>query len=174
MGRHKKNFSAEEDKEARIGGFNVAPDVKRGVVAIVLFSLALLLTLGFFGKAGIVGEYLNKLIGLVIGWGKLLFPIFLVMAGFVLILKKETNFYVWKILGLAFTLLSIVGFLHWFFQPEAMLAAAQKGLGGGFLGYAVAFTAVKFLGQGGSLVFIMAIFLAGFIVAFNFSVINFF
>ncbi|MBU2028934.1 DNA translocase FtsK, partial [Patescibacteria group bacterium] len=96
------------------------------------------------------------------------------MAGFVLILKKETNFYVWKILGLVVTLLSIAGFLHWFFPQDEMLETAKKGLGGGFLGYAVAWLAVKFLGQAGSLILIVAIFLSGFIVAFNFSIINFF
>jgi S-DNA-T family DNA segregation ATPase FtsK/SpoIIIE len=174
MGRHKKNFSESEEGGAKITGFNVAPDVKRGVAAILLFSLALLLTLSFFSKAGIAGEYLNKISGFLIGWGKLSLPIFLFMAGFVLILKKETNFYVWKILGLCVTLLGIVGFLHWFFRPEDMLETAQKGLGGGFLGYAVAFLAVKFLGQAGSLILIVAIFLSGFIVAFNFSIINFF
>ena len=128
MGRHKKNFSEENEDNAT--GFNIAPDVKRGVVAILLFSLALLLTLGFFGKSGVAGEYLNKLTGLAIGWGKLLFPLFLFLAGFILILKKKTNFYVWKILGLIVTLLSIAGFLHWFFQPEDMLETAKKCLGG--------------------------------------------
>jgi S-DNA-T family DNA segregation ATPase FtsK/SpoIIIE len=174
MGRHKKNFSESEENGSRNSGFDLAPDVKRGVVAILLFSLALLLTLSFFGKSGIIGEYLNKFSGLLIGWGRLALPIFLVMAGFVLILKKETNFYVWKILGLVVTLLGIVGFLHWFFPPENMLKTAQEGLGGGFLGYAVAFVAVKFLGQAGSIILIVAIFLSGFIVAFNFSIINFF
>jgi S-DNA-T family DNA segregation ATPase FtsK/SpoIIIE len=173
MGRHKKNFS-EAETETKNSGFNLAPDVRRGVTAVFLFSLALLLTLGFFGKAGIAGEYLNKFTGSAIGWGKLFFPIFLFMAGFVLILKKGTNFYVWKILGLIVTLLGIVGFMHWFVPQEGMLEAAKKGLGGGFLGYAVAFVSIKFLGSAGSLIFITAIFLSGFIVAFNFSIINFF
>jgi len=174
MGRHKKNFSENEENESENSGFNVAPDVKRGVIAIVLFSLALLLTLGFFGKSGITGEYLSKASGILIGWGKLALPIFLFIAGFVLILKKKTNFYVWKILGLVVTLLGIVGFLHWFFPQDEMLKVAREGLGGGFLGYIVAFFAVKFLGQAGSMILIVAIFLAGFIVAFNFSIINLF
>lgn len=174
MGRHKKNFSENEEKESEITGWNIAPDVKRGVTAIVFFSLALLLALGFFGKAGIAGEYLNKFSGFLIGWGKLFFPIFLFIAGFVLILKKETKFYVWKILGLSVILLGFVGFLHWFFPQDKMLVMAKKGLGGGFLGYAVAFFAVKFLGRAGSMVFFFAIFISGFMVAFNFSVINFF
>jgi len=174
MGRHKKNFSESEDKEDGNTGWNLAPDVKRGVATVFLFSLALLLALGFFGKAGIAGEYLNKFSGYLIGWGKLFFPIFLVMAGLVLILKKETNFYVWKILGLLVTLLGIAGFLHWLFPSAEMLEAARKGTGGGFLGYAAAFLAVNFLGKAGGLVFIIAVFLSGFIVVFNFSIINFF
>lgn len=173
----KKNKPAKRNgnngKEKAEPKLNIPSDTKRSVAAIFLFALALVMLLGFFGKAGVIGGSLGKIAGVVIGWAKLIFPVFLIMAGIVLLLRKETSFYVSKIVGLGVTLFSIAGFFHWFFDPNKMAAVAKNGKGGGYLGYAVAYLTVKYLGEAGGLVIIVALFLAGFVVAFNFSIIHF-
>jgi len=177
MGRKKKQANekelmAEKTREHKFD-FSFSADVKRNVSGVILFTLAVLSTLGFFGYAGVVGEFLNKLIGQAIGWAKFIFPLFLVLAGVVLFFRKKTIFYVTKLVGLFVVLVSITGLFHWFFSPNKMHALASKGSGGGYVGYVVAYTSIKYLGNAGSLVVILALLLLGIIIAFEFSIINF-
>ena len=175
MGRKKKYNKNEErlEMEERRPRSNIASDAKRGVAAVFLFALALVLILGFLDKAGVVGTYLSVKSGLAIGWVKMIFPFFLILAGIILLLKKETSFYVYKLVGLIVILVGLSGFFHWFFSAEKMVSVAKAGSGGGYVGLGVAQLAVKYLGQAGGLVIILALILCGFIVAFNFSIINF-
>ena len=175
MGRKKKNNKNEEgsELEEKQSRPNIASDAKRGVAAVFLFALALVLLLGFLGKAGVVGQHLSNIFGLAIGWVKIIFPIFLILAGIILLLKKETSFYVYKLAGLTVVLVGLSGFFHWFYSVENMSAVAKAGDGGGYIGFGLAYVAVRYLGTAGGFVIILAAILCGFIVAFNFSIINF-
>lgn len=184
MGRKKlaKNGSAEngKNKDEEKGSvsdnkkikISIAGDAKRSAVAVFLFALALVIVLGFFGSAGMVGNVLGKATAIILGWAKLVFPLFLVMAGVVLLLRKETSFYVTKLLGLSITLFSIAGFFHWFYESSEMQKTASEGVGGGYIGYVLAYLLTKYLGIAGGLVIIIALFLIGIIVAFNFSIVG--
>ncbi|MFZ2777637.1 MAG: DNA translocase FtsK 4TM domain-containing protein, partial [Candidatus Moraniibacteriota bacterium] len=152
--------------------FSLSSDVRRNVAGVILFTLAVLTALGFLGYAGVVGEFLNRLIGQAIGWAKLIFPLFLVLAGVVLFFRKETIFYVTKLIGLFVVFVSITGLFHWFFDPSRMRAVAEAGRGGGYVGYAVAYFSIKYLGNAGSLVVIVALLLLGVITAFEFSIVS--
>ncbi|MFA7319235.1 MAG: DNA translocase FtsK 4TM domain-containing protein [Parcubacteria group bacterium] len=153
---------------------SLAGDVKRSIVAVLLFMLAVLLTLSFFGSAGSFGKSLNEGAAQLVGLVKFVMPIFLAGFGMILLFRKETFFYVTKVMGLLFTLISFAGFFHWFFDAPAMLAAASAGRGGGYLGYALDFILMKYLGSAGSLVVILAILFLGIILMFEFSIANFF
>ncbi len=173
MAKNKKN--KEEDVKEKVSfKFDIASDVKRSAAAIFLLALALVIALGFFGKAGITGLFLDNSLGKLIGWAKIVFPLFLLAAGIVLLLRHKTSFYVVKLLGLFITLVGVTGFFHWFFEIERMVEAAKAGSGGGYIGYAVAYLAVRFLGNAGGLVFIFALFLIGFTIAFNVSLAKLF
>ena len=172
----KKKIDKEREEAEEAGNkleFDIAGDAKRSIAAIFLFAVALVILLGFFGKAGMVGESLGNLVGMMIGWTKWIFPIFLIMGGVVLLLRKETSFYVSKLIGLFITFVSLTGFFHWFFDLDKMSKVASDGSGGGYVGYGVAYLAVKFLGSAGGLVVIVALLLIGIIVAFNFSIFHF-
>ncbi|MFZ2975987.1 MAG: DNA translocase FtsK 4TM domain-containing protein [Candidatus Moraniibacteriota bacterium] len=179
MGRKKKNKNLEgdnskdsfEEKKPRI---NLKGDAKRSAVAVVLFALAVLSILGFFNAAGSFGQFLNKMIGYSIGYVKFIFPISLIFAGIVLLLRRETAFYVTKFIGLLVSLLSIAGIFHWFYLAEEMLKMAGKGKGGGYIGYGLSYFLAKYLGTAGSLVVLLAIFMLGIILTFNFSIVHFF
>jgi S-DNA-T family DNA segregation ATPase FtsK/SpoIIIE len=179
MGRPKgsknKHRNEVDEIEEEDGGleFDITGDAKRSSLAVFLFALAVVILLGFFDKAGVVGESLNKATGVMTGWAKWIFPIFLIIASVVLLLRKETSFYVSKIFGLIIVFASVTGLFHWFFDLKEMIKVASAGSGGGYLGYSVAYVAVRFLGQAGGMVLILSLFLIGIIVAFNFSIINF-
>jgi len=153
---------------------SLAGDVKRSIVAVFLFMLAVLLTLSFFGSAGSFGKSLNAAAAQAVGLVKFVLPIFLAGFGIILLFRKETFFYVTKVTGLFFTLISFAGFFHWFFDAPRMLVAAAAGRGGGYLGYALDYVLMKYLGGAGSLVVILAIFFLGIILMFEFSIAQFF
>ncbi|MEK7598353.1 MAG: DNA translocase FtsK [Patescibacteria group bacterium] len=165
------NNSNEEKNDKPKSSTN--SDIKRSVSAIFLFALALLILLGFFGKAGPAGEFLNKITGTLIGWAKFIFPVFLAIAGIVLLLRKEPAFYISKLAGLLVALVSLAGFFHWFYDIENMKEAALAGSGGGYVGFAVAYGAVGYLEKAGGLVVILALFLVGVVVSLNFPIVRF-
>ncbi|HRY82418.1 MAG TPA: DNA translocase FtsK 4TM domain-containing protein [Candidatus Moranbacteria bacterium] len=179
MGRHKKNKNLREDNleeslEERKPRRNLKGDAKRSAVAVVLFALAALSVLGFFGLAGSFGGFLNRMIAYSIGWVKFILPVFLIIAGVVLLIRRETAFYITKFIGLAVALLSFTGIFHWFYASKEMLKIAGEGKGGGYVGYALSYFLEKYLGSAGSMVVLLALFFLGIIVAFNFSIIHLF
>ncbi len=174
--RNKKEIEEDEIEEAveKKPRRSLAGDVKRSIVAVVLFALAVILTLSFFGSAGSFGKSLNADAGRLVGLVKFIAPIFLAGFGIILLFRKETFFYVTKVTGLFFTLVSFAGFFHWFFDVSRMLKAAEAGQGGGYLGYALDYILIKYLGSAGSLVVILAVLFLGIILMFDFSIAHFF
>jgi DNA segregation ATPase FtsK/SpoIIIE, S-DNA-T family len=177
MGKNKKKQQESSKNES---GPILHGDVKRGVVAIFLFALAVLFVLGFLSDAkivdaGILGKFLNSLAGWMFGVGKYISPIVLIAAGVILLFRKETLFYVSKLIGLAAAFISMLGLIHILaYDPDKMLKAAKLGSGGGFLGYGLAFAFLKLAGKIGGSIILLALVLIGITVAFNFSIVRFF
>ncbi len=174
----KKKEKGQDDQNAteqkKASKYNIHGDAKRSVVAVFLFALSILFGLGFFGLAGVLGEYLNHAAGLLFGWGKWLTPSVLAGIAVVFLYRKETFFYVVKVVGLTFSFLGILGFLHLFFDPKNLLIAAKEGEGGGYIGYAIAYSLLQLTGVLAGSVILGSLFLAGIIIAFNFSLVNLF
>ena len=85
MGKNKKKVQLEEASKSENKAI-FSGDVKRSVVAIFFFALAILFVLAFLSQAkvvdaGILGKFLNSLTGLLFGVGKYISPIVLVAAG---------------------------------------------------------------------------------------------
>jgi len=163
------NFSKEKEKK-RFG--SIHGDAKRSICAVFLFGLAVLLVLSFFEESGNLGKFMNGKISLLFGWGKWFSPPVLVSVGIILLFRKETIFYVTKIIGLAMTFAGILGFFHLFFEKEAILKVAEKGEGGGYLGYAIAYFLMNYANVTAGSVILGVIFVIGMILAFNFSIIG--
>ncbi|KKQ45147.1 MAG: translocase FtsK protein [Candidatus Moranbacteria bacterium GW2011_GWC2_37_8] len=177
MGRKKKEtIEIEKEEQSPI----VHGDAKRSAVAIFLFALAILFVLGFLSDAKIVdagplGKFLDSVAGWMFGVGKYISPIVLIMAGIILLFRKETLFYVSKIAGIFMAFASVLGLIHILaYEPDKMLAIAKAGEGGGFLGYILGIVFFKLVGTIGSSVILVALMLIGIIVAFNFSLVSLF
>lgn len=168
MGRRKKQQEAPVEEPSS----TIHSDVKRSVVAIFLFVLAILVVLGFFRSGGPVGKYMNLIAGMLFGWGKWVSPLVFIAVGVVLLFRKETLFYVSKILGFSAAFFSMLGFFHIFYDAGVMAAKAKAGEGGGYSGYVLALIFERMTGKIGAVVVLLALFATGIIVAFNFSVVN--
>lgn len=177
MGRNKKQQPEAPKSESKT---SINGDVKRSVAAIFLFALAILFVLGFLSEAkvvdaGILGNFLNLLAGWMFGFGKYISPIVLVAAGVILLFRKETLFYISKLIGLSVSFVSVLGVIHILaYEPDRMLKAAKAGTGGGFLGYALAWGFLKLAGKVGGSIILIALILVGITVAFDFSLVKFF
>ena len=179
MGKNKKKVQSEESPKSETKAI-FSGDVKRSVVAIFFFALAILFVLGFLSQAkvvdaGILGKLLNSLTGLLFGVGKYISPIVLIAAGVILLFRKETLFYVSKLIGLSMAFVSVLGAIHILaYDGDKMLKVAKAGSGGGFLGYALAFAFLKLAGKIGGSIILIALVLIGVTVAFDFSLVKFF
>jgi S-DNA-T family DNA segregation ATPase FtsK/SpoIIIE len=171
MGRKKKengNNNLEKSEKER----SIHTEAKRSIMAVFLFALSVIFILAFFEKAGALGRFLHKALELAFGWGKWFSPPLLLVAGIVLLYRKETLFYVTKLIGLFLAFFSILGFLHLYIDPNKMLQFAQQGVGGGYAGYAVAFSVAKLTGTLAGTVILFALLVASLIVVFNFSLMG--
>lgn len=174
MGRKKKiqkeiKEVGESENKVR---FNLASEIKRSIAAVILLALAIIVALGFFGSGGTLGKFFNKTLASLVGWSKFVFPFFLAISSIVLLFRRRMIFYVAKLSGLVAMLIGLSAFFHWFFEPDKMAAAAKSGSGGGYAGFFLVYILEKYLGNAGSLVIILALFLIGAIMAFNFSFSN--
>ncbi len=169
--RKKEELDSEEEEEVTE---SLTSNVRRSAVAIILFTVAILVFLGFLGQAGVVGRFLDRISSLSVGWMKLVFPVFLIIAGIILLFRKRVSFYVTKLVGLGTVFLSFTGIFHWFFGFDKMLVVAKAGKGGGYIGWALSYVLKKYLGNAGSLVVLIAIFFIGIIMAFDNHLFNFF
>ncbi len=167
MGRKKKQQNNEQNSTLSI----LSGDVKRSIVAVILFTLAIIFVLGFIGNSGVLGKLFNQIAGLLFGWGKWFAPVVFVCAGIILLFRKETLFYVSKLIGIFVAFLSLLGFLHIFYEKENMLFHAKVGAGGGYIGYLFDVTLIKLVGNIGAGVVLFALLAMGIFVAFNFSII---
>ena len=170
MGRRKKQEIETEEEEKQSSKIN--GDVKRSAVAIFLFAIAILFVLGFLGQAKIFGDYLDMAAGSSFGWGKWLSPFVLIVAGIILLFRKEIIFYVSKLIGLMASFFSLLGFFHLYFDADKLLKVAKHGEGGGYVGYAISLVLVKFTGRIGGSVILGALLLVGIVVAFDFSLVK--
>jgi len=120
-----------------------------------------------------LGDYMDIFAGSLFGWGKWLLPFVLIAAGAILLFRKETLFYISKLIGLAVAFFSVLAFFHIYFDNKDLLDLAKDGQGGGYIGYALAYSLIKLTGRIGGSVILSALLLAGVIVAFNFSLVTF-
>lgn len=169
MGRKKKN--EESEKQPLLGS-----EAKRGILAILLFALAIIFFLGFIGQAGVFGETIDRWLGLAVGWSRwLLAPLF-VLVGVMLFRHRETTFQdVIKYIALTLAYVALLGLSHLFLGEtnEELREVAGDGFGGGFLGYWLVMGLNGAMGKVASTVVLTALFAIGVIAAFNVSLYQF-
>src|SRR3989344_338698 len=175
MGRKKKVPVEPEDD-----GFTfediLHSDAKRSIAAVFLFALSLLFLLAYFNTAGVLGEWLDTGLGMLVGWGKWLLPILLVIAGLMFLKRRTTTLAdAVKFVGLILGFFATLGLFHLYsgVSTKELLQVAQAGQGGGFIGFGFAYLLSNFTGRVAGTIILLALFAAGMIAAFNVSLIHF-
>ena len=169
MGRRKKK---DKEKNGNGSGWGrrksvLKSDTKRSIVAIFLIALAILAIFSLFGGAGTFGVYFNKILALAFGVGRFVLPVLMIAVGFMYFRRDTESYYVFVAAGFLFFFAAILGIVHIFYPLGQMVAVAKSGMGGGFLGAAAAYPALKAFGFSAGMIVLFAIALASLLLALN-------
>ena len=159
MGRKRARRIREEKEKRKL--ININEETKHGVIAIILFALAMIFILSFQETGGVAGEYLFKGSKLLFGNCLWLVPIILVAAGIAIIKELHKNVYLSTLLGMLIFVVSFLSLIHILF-PNADLKA-------GWVGYIVSWPFLKLIGKWASLVVFVAGIVISILVAFDIS-----
>jgi len=166
--RKKRKYAkraTEEEIEER--GFN-NPEVKKSIAIVILFVLAALSVLSFFELAGAFGDFFKTTIELIFGWGSYLFPIILLISGYLMLMPDKYKIKPSNYLGLFFLVLSYSGILQ-FIKDLGEATTFLAGSGGGYLGFFIFLPLQNIMGSWASLIILLAILLISLVLAFNTS-----
>ncbi|MBU0707029.1 DNA translocase FtsK [Patescibacteria group bacterium] len=145
----------------------IAPETKREIWVIILFSLCVLTILSLSGLAGSVGRLVNDGIKQLFGWGRYLVPIILLGWGYMLIRTSKFILRTTNYVGLLVFVITFSSFLHLFIPLDEATSAIVDGRGGGYLGFLLSFPFQKIMGFWASLVVIVAFCLISILIIFN-------
>jgi S-DNA-T family DNA segregation ATPase FtsK/SpoIIIE len=169
MGRRKKKDI--EKNGSGNGGYKkksgLSSDTKRSIAAVFLIALAVLAVFSLFGGAGTFGAYFNKILALAFGLGRFLLPVLMIAVGFLYFRRDTESYYVFVAAGFILFFASVLGMLHIFNPLDQMIAVAKSGAGGGFLGAAAAYPALKIFGFWAGAIVLLAVALASLLLALN-------
>lgn len=171
----KKNLKKKKKSKKLVLG----KETKRGVISIILFSLAVLSLLSFWGGAGLFGQYFSKISQLLFGRGFFLVPISFTLFGLAILAprfsqeEKKQPHYATIFFGMVIFIFSILGIFH-------VLGVGTNGDGqnireviasgsasGGYLGLIVGYPLVRLLSFWASLVVLLAFLAISVLITFN-------
>lgn len=160
MGRRKKNEEEDEEKEGWLEGevshfFELHPDAKKSILAILFFGIGILLVLSIFSKAGPAGDFMFKQLSNLFGWGYYIMPLLLFVTAFIFVMADRRRVVGATVIGSLFLFISSLGIID-------ILSPSD----GGLLGSAIGTIKIPF-GNTASLVVTISIFLASIIATFN-------
>jgi len=155
-GRPRKKRPRQEPEKKEF--LNLDPETKRGIVVVALFTLGILIALGFAGLSGRFGENFYQYASLLLGKGMFLIPLILVMAGFIVLKYIHRNVYLPVFLGTIIFILGFLSLIHILFPEE------QRG---GYIGYLVSWPFLYVLGKWASFILFLALILISILIAFN-------
>lgn len=146
----KKRKKEEKKKKSWL---DLHPETKKGILAVLAFTLAIISVLALFGLAGQAGENLKNGLEVLFGQGIWLVPlVFLIaMVAFFRVRSRTVC------LGLVLLCFSFLGLLELFENN------------GGYLGFGFSYLFLKFLGFWASLIILVAFFIIAILIIFNVS-----
>lgn len=168
----KKQSAGFDFSTFQFPSLQLSETAQRELSIVFLVGLALLFLLSLMGLAGMVGDYLAKVINQSFGAGAFLLPLLLVALG--LGKWRMSHFVIGnqQIFGIAIGFLSILGLMHLAApaNPDLALAAARMGEYGGYFGYMASVLLQNYFGLFGAMLLLVLVFLSAFPIALNMSI----
>ncbi|MFH0819006.1 MAG: DNA translocase FtsK 4TM domain-containing protein [Patescibacteria group bacterium] len=161
MARRPKNKRKKDQAETESEKITaLTPEARKGIIIVLLFAVAAISALSMFDLAGPAGKEIDKFLIYIFGYGKYIFPIILLVLGYVLIYPERYYVSFSNYLGIGVFLLSTLGMLNVIYQPN---------VGGGHIGMALSFPLLKLSTVWAALVVITALMITSLLLMFNTS-----
>jgi S-DNA-T family DNA segregation ATPase FtsK/SpoIIIE len=125
--------------------------------------------LSFFNLAGVFGQFIDAFLALAFGQVRYCFPIILAIVGILMIKDLEYEYRATHWLGSIMFFVSFNGLIHIQKIPVEMWSASTQGLGGGLVGFLLAWPLKTYLGYWGGIIILIGILLISIIFLFNTS-----
>jgi len=137
MGKKKrfKNNKKFWPKEKRPSAFALPEEIRKWILGVVVFVLAIIVTLSFFGLAGVAGNTLMKGLTFLIGKVVFIIPLILVLGGLVFFNVKYKKFFGPTILAIFILIAGIAGLTE------------SLNIEGGWLGYILSWPLLRLFGN---------------------------
>ena len=162
MARRKLRFSLPDMPD-------MESDTKRGIIIVLIFLVAVISLLSIFDLAGGFGRFFYQVLKLVFGWGFWIFPVVLILAGYLSIRPARYSFKNLNWLGVFLLIIGYSGFFHLTQDPDTFKEILSKGVAGGYIGFGIAWPLAKIMGRWAGMAVTVAIFMIGLILMFNAS-----
>ena len=195
MARTKRKYTRRKDEEEaeskilKVPQLNLAHDTKRSIVVVIFLILAAVIALALIGSAGVLGSYLNKLLGMLFGLMAYTVPVLLALVALILFQSKpkevskendeddesSSHPYARTYIGMLLIAAGSAGLIHSLYMDETATAfsLASEGSAGGYLGALVAGPLIGSLGFWAGGLIIIGILVIGILVAFNLAPLKF-
>lgn len=164
--RRKRKYTRHYDRFADGYALDLSPEVKKSIIIIVLVLIGGVSLLSLFGLAGFLGDYINEGMAILFGWGRWLFPVILILFGFLLYNEDKKWVHGYTYVGLFFFILSFQSLLHVFYQENPELIA-KLGKGGGYIGLFLVKIFVSLIGFWAALLVLVCLFMISLMLMFN-------
>jgi S-DNA-T family DNA segregation ATPase FtsK/SpoIIIE len=137
-----------------------------------LFLFALIFTLSIFNQAGIIGQFIGKILMILFGLGKYVLPVLMMSLGGMYFRRMQPIRYALATTGMILFFLAGLGLLHLFYDLDEMIDIVGTGMGGGYIGFGIAYALVKLIGRFAGTITLFSLILIGFMLLFNLPVFN--
>lgn len=166
----RRRHEDDEEKESRLR-LDLSPETAHGIVVILCFVIGLLSLLSLLGLAGTHGQTIESWMGMLLGWGRFLFPILTLGLGVALFYPDRFPLRPLFLLGVVLTVLSLTGLFELFIGigPGEQAEALRVGDGGGAIGRVLAQPFRNGLGVLASALILIGLFLIGLLLTLNIS-----
>ena len=156
----------------KINNYSFDPILSRGIIAIILFIVSIIITLSFFDKAGPLGIMLNKgLLSFIFGSIRFAAPVIILIIAWFCLKDIEYDYRATHGLGAILFFIALSGLFHLHFNPNDMWTQAILGNGGGTIGM-IAWPLKTYLNTIASAVILLGLFIVSFLLMFNTLIIH--
>ncbi len=193
MARTKRKYTKRQDEETpsklKAPKLNLAHETKRSISIIVFIVLAGVVALSLIGTAGVLGEFIFKILAILFGVMVYLVPILLLLIAWILFNSKpkkdpnedvidendeddvDSHPFARTYLGVFLMAGGTAGLIHALYidSSQTAFSLANSGKAGGYLGALFAGPLVGYLGFWAGGLIILGILIIGILVAFNFT-----
>jgi len=159
MSKRKSRKRRREKKEEKRKFFNINEETKHGVIAVVLFTLAVIFILSFQSAGGVLGKYLSDWSEFIFGRCLWLVPLVFIAGGIAILKEIHKNVYLSTLFGMLIFILCFLAIIQTFFPGEGRSA--------GWLGYIFSWPFLNFIGKWASLVVFVAGIFISVLIAFD-------